>query len=152
MCFNPNVEDLVTYLAGAREYLDLIVDQSEEGMRVIPGSNRYGIKANWKLLAENSLDGYHLVPTHGTYLDYVASLGTDDSGDTLAARPPGRSRALGNGHCVAENVARNGRPIAHWHPLFGEDASGRLSVPARGWCRSTGKSAPARWLTSPETC
>ena len=122
VCFNPNVEDLVTYLAGAREYLDLIVDQSEEGMRVIPGSNRYGIKANWKLLAENSLDGYHLIPTHGTYLDYVASLGTDDSGDTLAARPPGRARALGNGHCVAENVARNGRPIAHWHPLFGEEA------------------------------
>ena len=120
--FNPHGEDLVTYLAGAREYLDLIVDQVEDGMRVIPGSNKYSITANWKLLAENSLDGYHLVPTHGTYLDYIASLGTDDSGDTLAARPPGRSRALGNGHCVAENVARNGRPIAHWHPLFGEEA------------------------------
>ena len=120
--FNPRVEDLATYLAGAREYLDLIVDQAEKGMRMIPGSNRYGIKANWKLLAENSLDGYHLVPTHGTYVDYIAGLGTDDSGDTMAARPPGRARALGNGHCVAENVARNGRPIAHWHPLFGEEA------------------------------
>ena len=86
--FNPHGEDLVTYLAGAREYLDLIVDQVEDGMRVIPGSNKYSITANWKLLAENSLDGYHLVPTHGTYLDYIASLGTDDSGDTLAARPP----------------------------------------------------------------
>ena len=120
--FNPCVEDLVTYLAGARDYLDLVVDQAEEGMRVIAGSNRYTIGANWKLLAENSLDGYHLVPTHGTYVDYIASLGTDDSGDTMADRPPGRSRALGNGHCVAENVARNGRPIAHWHPLFGEES------------------------------
>ena len=120
--FNPHVEDLVTYLAGARDYLDMIVDQSEEGMRVVPGSNRYTMKANWKLLAENSLDGYHLVPTHKTYVDYIASLGTDDSGDTLAARPPGVARALGNGHCVSENVARQGRPIAHWHPLFGEDA------------------------------
>ena len=120
--FNPHAEDLVTYLAGARDYLDLIVDQSEEGMRVVPGSNRYNTKANWKLLGENSLDGYHLVPTHQTYVDYIASLGTDESGDSMAARPPGRARSLGNGHCVSENIARNGRPIAHWHPLFGEDA------------------------------
>ena len=67
--FNPYVEDLVSYLAGAREYLDLIVDQAEEGMRVVAGSNRYTIRANWKLLGENSLDGYHLVPTHQTYLE-----------------------------------------------------------------------------------
>ncbi|MCY3919517.1 MAG: aromatic ring-hydroxylating dioxygenase subunit alpha [Chloroflexi bacterium] len=120
--FNPDADDLVTYLAGAREYLDLIVDQSEAGMRVIAGSNKYAIKANWKLLAENSLDSYHLVPTHRTYLDYISSLGTDDSGDTLDARPPGAARALGNGHCVTENIARNGRPVARWHPLFGEDA------------------------------
>ena len=120
--FNPVVEDLVTYLAGAREYLDLIVDQAEEGMRVVAGSNKYTMRANWKLLGENSLDGYHLVPTHQTYLDYISSLGTDDSGDTMGARPAGRALALGNGHCVAVNVARTGRPIAHWHPLFGEDA------------------------------
>ncbi len=120
--FNPYVEDLVAYLAGARDYLDLIVDQTEEGMRVVPGSNKYGTKANWKLMGENSLDGYHLVPTHRTYVEYIASLGTDDSGVSMDARPPGASRALGNGHCVAENIARNGRPIAHWHPLFGEEA------------------------------
>ena len=120
--FNPNVEDLVAYLSGAREYLDLVVEQSEEGMRVVPGSNKYDIKANWKLLAENSLDGYHLVPTHQTYVDYIASLGTDDSGDTMAARPPGASKSLGNGHCLSVNIARNGRPVAHWHPMFGAEA------------------------------
>ena len=120
--FNPFVEDLVTYLAGARDYLDLIVDQAEEGMRVVAGSNKYTMKANWKLLVENSLDGYHLIPTHQTYLDYISSLGTDDSGETMASRLPGRARALGNGHCVIETAARNGRPIAHWHPLYGEEA------------------------------
>ena len=120
--FNPEIEDLVTYLAGARDYLDLIEDQVDEGMRVVAGSNKYAIKANWKLLGENSLDGYHLVPTHRTYLDYISSLGTDNSGDTLDARPPGASKALGKGHCVAVNIARNGRPIAHWHPQFGEEA------------------------------
>ncbi|MDE2640476.1 MAG: aromatic ring-hydroxylating dioxygenase subunit alpha [Chloroflexota bacterium] len=120
--FNRDADDLVTYLAGAKEYLDLIVDHSEAGMRVTAGSNKYAPTAHWKLLAENSLDSYHLVPTHRTYLDYITSLGTDDSGDTLDARPPGAARALGNGHCVTENIARNGRPVARWHPLFGEDA------------------------------
>ncbi len=120
--FNPYVEDLVSYLAGAREYIDLIVDQAEDGMRVIPGSNRYTTKANWKLMVENSLDGYHLVPTHKTYLEYIASLGNDGSGETAATRIPGAGRALGNGHCVIENPARSGRPVAHWHPLYGEEA------------------------------
>ena len=120
--FNPLVVDLVTYLAGARDYLDLIVDQAEDGMRVVAGSNKYGTKANWKLLGENSLDGYHLPTTHRTYVEYIASLGTDDTGVTMDARPPGVSRALGNGHCVAENLAVNGRPIARWHPLYGEEA------------------------------
>jgi p-cumate 2,3-dioxygenase subunit alpha len=72
---NPDVEDLVTYLAGARDYIDFIVYQAEEGMRMIPGSNRYSKKTNWKLLVENSLDGYHVKPTHKTYFEYVTSLG-----------------------------------------------------------------------------
>ena len=80
------------------------------------------MKANWKLLVENSLDGYHLVPTHQTYLDYITSLGTGDNTQPMANRIPGAARALGNGHCVIESAARHGRPIAHWHPLFGEDA------------------------------
>ncbi len=125
--FNPQAEDLVTYLAGARDYLDLVVDQAEEGMRVISGSNKYAINANWKLLAENSLDGYHLVTTHRTYVDYMVGLGTDESGDTLAERPPGVARALGKGHCVSENISRNGRPIARWHPVFGEQARPRIA-------------------------
>ena len=119
--YNPYVEDLVTYLAEARDYLDLIADQTEEGMRVVAGSNRYTMKANWKLLAENSLDAYHVVPTHKTYLDYISSLGTDDSGERLTYNT-GVGKSLGNGHCVMETPARNGRPIAHWHPLFGEEA------------------------------
>ena len=125
--FNPDVEDLVTYLAGARDYLDMVVDQSSTGLRVIPGSNKYSVRANWKLMVENSVDGYHLVPTHRTYLDFIASLGTDESGQTLHNRTPATAKSLGNGHCVAEAAARNGRPIAHWHPLFGEDTRGEIA-------------------------
>src|SRR5215207_9152036 len=45
--FNPDVEDLVTYLAGAREYLDLITDAAESGVEIRKGTNQYEIKANW---------------------------------------------------------------------------------------------------------
>ena len=80
---------------GAREYLDLIVDQAEEGMRVVAGSNKYTMKANWKLLVENSLDGYHLIPTHQTYLDYISKSGNrrqrGDDGDPS----PRQSESLG---------------------------------------------------------
>ena len=119
--FDPLVSDLVTYLSGAREYLDMVLDQSSSGMRVIPGSNKYIIKANWKLMVEGSMDGYHIVPTHRTYLDYITSFGTDDSGQTMSDHIPTGAKSLGNGHCVVEAAARNGRPIAHWHPLYGEE-------------------------------
>ena len=120
--FNPDVADLVTYLGGAKDYLDLVADQSEEGMRVVSGSNKYTVKANWKLVAENAVDGYHIVPTHRTYLEYVASFGVDDSGTTMLSSIPSTAKALGNGHCAVHSVARNGRAVAHWHPMFGEEA------------------------------
>ena len=117
--FNPAVEDLVTYLADARDYIDLVVDQAEEGMRMISGSNRYFIKANWKLLVENSLDGYHVKPTHKTYFEYVTSLGVKTGAvQTAFSRP---ARALGKGHAVEEHDGVRGRPIARWSPLFGEE-------------------------------
>lgn len=116
--FNADIVDLVTYLGAAKEYIDLVVDQSELGMRIVPGTNKYSIRANWKLLAENSLDGYHGLPTHKTYWDYIASLG----GDMLTGRiVGGRGRALGNGHAVVEGPAPYGRPVAVWHPLFGDE-------------------------------
>jgi p-cumate 2,3-dioxygenase alpha subunit len=117
--FNPDVEDLVAYLAGARDYIDLVVDQAETGMRIISGSNRYFIKANWKLLAENSLDGYHVKPTHKTYFEYVTSLGVKTSAVQAAFSRP--AHALGNGHAVEEHDGVRGRPIARWSPLFGEE-------------------------------
>ena len=120
VCFSRETEPLVDYLAGAAEYLDLVADQSPAGMKVIRGSNRYTIKANWKLLAENSIDAYHAMPTHQTYFDYMAN----EAGGSVPGigGRRGFGRALGNGHGVMENDAVFGRPIAMWHPYFGEEA------------------------------
>src|SRR5262245_43670167 len=120
MSVNPHVQSLEDYLAGAKEYIDLIADQSAEGMRVVGGSNQYQIGANYKLLCENSVDGYHGMPVHQTYFNYVYSLGGGAmTGDPELPRGP---RQLGNGHVVGESEAPYGRPLARWDPLFGEDA------------------------------
>jgi p-cumate 2,3-dioxygenase alpha subunit len=122
--FDPEIVDLVTYLAGAKEYLDLILDQSETGMRVLPGANKYAIRANWKLLSENSGDIYHAPPLHRTYFEYIAGV---SEGMKMERLSPGRARSLGNGHASTESAAVMGRPIARWHPLFGAGAKEEIA-------------------------
>lgn len=115
--FDPDIEDLETYLAGAKEYLDLVVDASESPLEIVKGTHEYEVGANWKLLVENSIDGYHAAATHDTYMKFLANMGTD-----LGSGIDGMGRSLGNGHSVMEYVAPWGRPIAKWEQLYGEDA------------------------------
>lgn len=115
--FNPAIEGLIDYLAGAREYLDLVCDQSEVGMEIVGGTQLYSMRANWKLLVENSMDGYHAPVTHQRYFEFLVEMGVD----SRAMRRLGAGRSLGNGHAVIETApAPGGRPIATWAPHFGE--------------------------------
>jgi p-cumate 2,3-dioxygenase alpha subunit len=111
--FDPGIVDLGTYLAGAREYLDLVSDMSEVGMEVLSGTHEYSVRANWKLLVENSFDGYHAVTTHQRYFEMVsAARGGLDS----AAMAESRGIPLGNGHAVTAGGpgtdAIFGRPLS----------------------------------------
>lgn len=123
--FDPDAQSLEDYLGGAREYIDLVADQSDAGMEIAPGTHEYSIRANWKLLVENSLDGYHLVPLHRTYFNYVRST----EGEPLAKRRGTRALDLGNGHAVILDRAPWGRPVARWTPTFGDWA--RSPIEAR---------------------
>jgi p-cumate 2,3-dioxygenase alpha subunit len=121
--FNIEAISLIEYLAGATEYIDLIVDQSPSGkMEVIPGTQEYDIKANWKLLVENSFDDYHLITTHSTWLNYMKRSGVEikkpEKGHLMPSH--GIGKVLGNGHAVIDNVNFRGRPVAKWIPLYGE--------------------------------
>src|SRR5499427_9024715 len=123
--FDRDAVDLVTYLAGARDYIDLVVDQSPSGrMEIISGVQEYDIKANWKLLVENSFDDYHLLSTHSTWLNYLRDAGVamkpPEQGHLLPAHGVGKD--LGNGHAVIDNVNFRGRPVARWIPIYGQDA------------------------------
>tara|TARA_R110001592_G_scaffold240929_2_gene501301 strand:- start:134219 stop:135499 length:1281 start_codon:yes stop_codon:yes gene_type:complete len=117
VCFNDATESLPDYLAGAKEYLDLVSAHSPEGMELVGGTQEYAIRANWKLLVENSFDGYHAETTHATYLDYLMNT----NGGLADTKLAGVAHNLGNGHAVIEYTAPWGRPVAQWIPMWGED-------------------------------
>jgi p-cumate 2,3-dioxygenase alpha subunit len=126
----PEIEPLHDYLAGAREFLDVLIDQSPSGrLKVLHGSHRYSMRANWKLLAENSIDGYHGLPTHQTYFEYVTEAGGLGPG---GKKLHGRGYALGNGHAVVEYWSPWGRPVARWVPQMGEQARPEIEAIRRG--------------------
>jgi p-cumate 2,3-dioxygenase alpha subunit len=138
--FDPDVEDLVDYLAGARAYIDDLMDAAGvaasvmEGsapsngkgwsgpLEVLRGTHQYQIKANWKLLVENSMDGYHLGPTHATYFQFLKDQNVDVSPST------GTMKLLGNGHAVIEYSGSWGRPIAKWNKAFGDASRPQLEA------------------------
>ena len=122
--FAADGEDLATYLGDAGDYLNLVAEHSASGMQVVGGTQEYAIRGNWKLLAENSFDGYHAATTHSTYLDYLKN-----ANGALGATPlAGGGTTLGNGHAVIEYSAPWGRPIANWVPLWGEDGKTEIDA------------------------
>lgn len=124
--FNPDIQSLGDYLAGAREYLDLVCDQSEAGMEVVSGTQAYSMRANWKLLVENSMDGYHARTTHQRYFEFLVETGLDSS--TVTRRRGGMGKSLGNGHAVIQSEPLWGRPIARWGAPYTEDKRPRLEA------------------------
>jgi p-cumate 2,3-dioxygenase alpha subunit len=89
---------------------------------VLRGTHSYGIKANWKLLVENSFDGYHLGPTHQTYFQFLKDQNVEVSPST------GTMKLLGNGHAVIEYTGSWGRPVAKWNKSFGDASRPQLEA------------------------
>ncbi len=115
--YQKHSNSLREYLAGATEFIDLVVDQSEAGMEIVGGTQEYSVESNWKLLCENSFDGYHGLPTHSTYFDYLQSRAGSLVMRNLSV---GQVFDLGNGHAVVEYAAPWGRPVASPVPAWGE--------------------------------
>lgn len=62
-----DVKPLVEHLGESAKIIDMIVDQSPEGLEVLRGSSSYIYEGNWKLTAENGADGYHVSSVHWNY-------------------------------------------------------------------------------------
>ncbi|MFT5447344.1 MAG: phthalate 3,4-dioxygenase alpha subunit [Gammaproteobacteria bacterium] len=66
---DENAPDFLTWLGDYRFYLDFFTKQSEAGME-FRGPQRWRIKANWKIGAENFCgDSYHTPHTHASVVD-----------------------------------------------------------------------------------
>lgn len=120
--FDREIAPFADSLQGAREYLDLVCDQQpEDGWEVLPGTHKYSIPANWKLLVENFVDNYHFAILHNRYLQYMRSIGVS-VGPQGARSGISRSASLGNGHgaCEHQQLASLGRLAGHWGGMLPE--------------------------------
>ena len=136
--FNRGAISLYDYLAGARQSIDTICDQSDSRQVILPGEHSYTVRANYKLLCENSYDGYHLTSVHASYIDFLR----DQAAGTLAAgmidktmaafASQGQARALGMGHAVLESYVPTGRPVANWIPPWGPTIKKEIDT-KRAW-------------------
>ncbi len=130
--FQPDIEDLGTYLGDIREYIDLTMDSAEAlgGWEMVAGSARYSIRANWKLLIENSLDGYHLPTVHQTYIQYMDNrLEAAGSSRLLEQQRIGHGSdgvSVARGHGGFLHFAA-GRTIANSSPLWSADAQAEVA-------------------------
>ena len=105
---NADVAELPEALGEARKFIDLIADQSPDGMEVVAGRQSYMVRGNWKLQAENGVDGYHVSTVHRVFARAMAlreSMGDRDGmRQTEAARITGTVPTgvhdLGNGHML----------------------------------------------------
>ena len=64
---NADVPPLAEHLGESAKIIDMIVDQSPDGLEVLRGSSSYIYEGNWKLTAENGADGYHVSSVHWNY-------------------------------------------------------------------------------------
>ena len=132
---NADVLPLEEHLGPATTMIDLLVDQSEQGLEVLKGYSTYTFRGNWKIQAENGVDGYHLYATHGNYVqttEHRRKLKGD--GDNVKAmqvqgitKKKGGFFDLGHGHVVLwgdfpNPVDRPGWPLMDiYKERFGEN-------------------------------
>ena len=118
---NPGVSSLDDWLGAAKTWIDLMVVQSPDGLEVVPGSSTYSIDGNWKLQAENSVDGYHVSTVHRVFAHTISA--RESKGEytgirkteagRIAGGVPTASYDLGNGHMAiwAQHTTPEVRPI-----------------------------------------
>ncbi|WDF74408.1 aromatic ring-hydroxylating oxygenase subunit alpha [Novosphingobium sp. KACC 22771] len=64
----PDVPPLTDHLGEAAKLLDLVADEGERGLELVPGQVTFTYAANWKLQLENCSDAYHFTSTHPSYI------------------------------------------------------------------------------------
>ncbi|AWU97717.1 benzoate 1,2-dioxygenase large subunit [Azospirillum ramasamyi] len=100
---NADVVPLAEYLGEAAKIIDMIVDQSPDGLEVLRGSSTYIYDGNWKLQTENGADGYHVSAVHWNYAATTNRRKTAAAGDCVRAMDAGSWAKQGGGFYSFEN-------------------------------------------------
>lgn len=103
-----DVPELEDHLGEARIFVDMLADQSSEGIEVIGGVSDYVIRGNWKMQAENGVDGYHVSTVHRVFASTVAQREERQGHEGMAKTEAGRIAGvvptgcydLDNGHML----------------------------------------------------
>src|SRR5262249_14412541 len=72
----------------------------------------------------NSLDGYHVLPVHTTYFEYLEKV----EGSRPGLGDVSESFDLGNGHAAIKGCFPWARPVARWTPALGEQNRERVEA------------------------
>jgi benzoate/toluate 1,2-dioxygenase alpha subunit len=80
-----DVPPLADYLGEAAKLLDLVADQSDEGLELVPGQVTFTYEANWKLQLENCSDAYHFTSAHPSYIRVLERRQQEMSTDVIAS-------------------------------------------------------------------
>lgn len=117
---NPDVKPLEEHLGESTKIIDMIVDQSPDGLEVLRGASSYTYDGNWKLQAENGADGYHVSATHWNYAATTARRTTGESANETKnmdaggwARQKGGYYSFDHGHLLlwTEWLDPSNRPL-----------------------------------------
>lgn len=102
--FNPDVEDLETFLGGAKQHIDIWLKRTAGGTYRVATSHKYGFDGNWKFQSENVYDGYHPGFVHRSAFNTVRKFeGSFENRELNAAvRQQGYTRGYPQGHGTLE--------------------------------------------------
>jgi benzoate/toluate 1,2-dioxygenase alpha subunit len=137
---NPAVEDLPAHLGEARVFIDMIADQAPQGWEVVKGSTDYTYAGNWKLQAENGVDGYHFDIVHRTFMGVL---------QRRAVAGKDSIRALDAGRLETPGIANGCYDLGNGHTLLWTDYPNPQDRPLyeqRGEIAARCGEAPARWM------
>jgi benzoate/toluate 1,2-dioxygenase alpha subunit len=98
-----DVKPLEEHLGDSTKIMDMLIDQSPEGLEVLRGASTYTYDGNWKVQAENGADGYHVSATHWNYAATTSRRGTGESANETKAMDAGTWGKQGGGYYSFEH-------------------------------------------------
>ncbi|MBC7986821.1 MAG: Rieske 2Fe-2S domain-containing protein [Sphingomonadaceae bacterium] len=108
------VPPLDEHLGEAAKLLDLVADQSEEGLELVPGGVTFTYAGNWKLQLENCSDQYHFTSTHPSYVRVLEKRQKQEDASVVRSSLATSSFWQGD---HADNVAGGTFTFDHGHVL-----------------------------------